>query len=441
MIESRKRRWDEEDAEEERLWKRHKQHLLHFCAAFMNTRSTNAPTVNGRRQRTGYMRPKYYVAVLGRKANSGPFLQHLLNSGPDTTDANFVAAFALDKEGFCDLVGLLVPAYNKYILYSKGSGLFSLELRRNNRGKPREVTCAMMTALLLSYLRRRKDLLELQPLCGFSLSTINDWVRFGLVVACEELEHHPDCAFQKYPIAQEREIMQAAICICESYKFKYLIGTFALLDGCKFGLQQPLAHLQERFYNGWLHKHCINNLIMFFPAGDIIYAVYDFPGTTHDQAIFDCSHLTQLLEDMDQDDGLTPTAHRHNVISDVGFNWYEHFDVAGDPRSKTIKGRLRRVRKANESQPREGVSELLFRVQRAYEQYYFRDLTAARQGVERGNGPLQKLWERLATRLPANMSGTRHLTIAACLLLLNFRVRWCGHLGTQISSVYGLEFV
>jgi hypothetical protein len=54
--------------------------------------------------------------------------------------------------------------------------------------------------------------------------------------------------------------------------------------------------------------------------------------------------------------GRTENAYLHNAAADVGFHWREHKNTYGDPRSKTIKGRLRRVRKKGELQPVRGIT-------------------------------------------------------------------------------------
>lgn len=89
-----------------------------------------------------------------------------------------------------------------------------------------------------------------------------------------------------------------------SDKYPLLSGTFAFLDGCKLESQRPCDSLQEEFYNGWQHKHCVNNMIAFSPAGDIIHAVYGARGTVHDQTVFNNSALPDLLQGMDQDNGV-----------------------------------------------------------------------------------------------------------------------------------------
>jgi hypothetical protein len=383
MIASRKRRWEEEDAEEERLWKRQKQQLICSYAVFRFWHPRNH-----RQRRIACMKGTYHAGVLSRNTISAPWLQHLLNPGQDTTDANFKHEFGFDKEGFRQLNDLLMPGYHRYILYSAGTGLFRLAYKTNNRGKPRVVPCEMMTALVLVFLRTKGHLKHIQPLCGYCLTAVSDWIKFALVVICQDLERHPDCAFQKFPTAQEREIMQSAV----RAKYDFLAGTFAFMDGCKLGIQKPPQDEQERWYNGWLHDHVANNVIVYSPGGDIIYAVCDFPGTAHDQAVFDCSHLSEILQAMDQDDGQTPNAHRHNIIADVGFTWHEHEDVPFDPRSKSIKGRMRRCLTVKECPPRQGVSEQLYQAQRAYEKIYFQQLTSARQSVEWGNGTWQKIF-------------------------------------------------
>jgi hypothetical protein len=96
--------------------------------------------------------------------------------------------------------------------------------------------------------------------------------------------------------------MQEAV----SFKYSLLAGTFAFLDGCKLQSQRPCDALQEVFYNGWQHKHCVDNMIVFSFAGDIIHAAYGARGTVHDQTVFNNSALPDLMQDMDQDNGLYP---------------------------------------------------------------------------------------------------------------------------------------
>jgi hypothetical protein len=45
-------------------------------------------------------------------------------------------------------------------------------------------------------------------------------------------------------------------------------------------------------------------MIAFSPAGDIIHAVYGARGTVHDQTVFNNSALPDLLQGMDQDNGV-----------------------------------------------------------------------------------------------------------------------------------------
>jgi hypothetical protein len=98
---ARKRRLEEEEEEEEKLNKRRRQYLVNMCAMIIEK---NAASRNGWRRATPYIRPKYHVGCLGRNSATSLFLQLLLNDGPEFTDNNFKAAFALDKTGFRDLV-------------------------------------------------------------------------------------------------------------------------------------------------------------------------------------------------------------------------------------------------------------------------------------------------------------------------------------------------
>ncbi len=39
---------------------------------------------------------------------------------------------------------------------------------------------------------------------------------------------------------------------------------------------------KSHFYNGWTHDHCVANLFLFTPDGQICAAYVNSPGTAHD---------------------------------------------------------------------------------------------------------------------------------------------------------------
>ncbi len=58
-----------------------------------------------------------------------------------------------------------------------------------------------------------------------------------------------------------------------------LRGTFGFVDGVHFPIcVPPDLEEQERYYNGWLSNHNVNNLLCFAPDGTIIFAVLNAPG-------------------------------------------------------------------------------------------------------------------------------------------------------------------
>ena len=67
----------------------------------------------------------------------------------------------------------------------------------------------------------------------------------------------------------ERDIMPKVT--CEMYPA--LVGTFGFIDDGKWKIQRSLPELQEKYWNGWLHNHCIYNVYVFSAVGDIIYDV------------------------------------------------------------------------------------------------------------------------------------------------------------------------
>jgi len=170
----------------------------------------------------------------------------------------------------------------------------------------------------------------------------------------------------------------------------YLWGS---VDGVKLTLKVPTDFdMQLKYYNGWLHKHCICNVILFDVNGMIRWATVNMEGTAHDSKV---SHFGGMYNMLMQNGEF-----RYNIVGDSAF--------------PNIPGLIRICKKIRHT-------------------YLGKLLSGFRQSAEWGMQIFQKYNKRLTVPLP--WDGDQRLVILIlAILLTNFRVT-CGS-GNQINTVF-----
>ena len=80
-------------------------------------------------------------------------------------------------------------------------------------------------------------------------------------------------------------------------KHPLLRDVWMTMDGLKLHLEaSPSCAIQNCFYNGWTHDHYMSNILIFSPAGTIVVACLNIPGSIHDLKITNWGNIYSKLE-------------------------------------------------------------------------------------------------------------------------------------------------
>jgi len=69
-------------------------------------------------------------------------------------------------------------------------------------------------------------------------------------------------------------------------------------DGLKLAFERSGdVIIQNMYYNGWMHSHCVTNLFVFAPDGLIGACIINVPGSVHDSTMAEISGIYTLLNE------------------------------------------------------------------------------------------------------------------------------------------------
>ncbi|QRV77090.1 DDE superfamily endonuclease [Ceratobasidium sp. AG-Ba] len=284
----------------------------------------------------------------------------------------------------------------------------------------RSLDAAGALGLMLHYLCSTSRFTALQQIFAIVPTVLSRYVHFGLPILLEFLKKIPEGVI-KWPSRDEMSEYSNVI----NARHSTINGAFGFVDGLKL----PVANssdpqVESANYNGWLHSHKINNILVFAPDGKflfelalyitnmnlgcIIYATINAPGSWHDarvaQDVYGCL--------------LNETPRGYFLIADTAFpklqiglqnKIHTPLKARTNLRHLTPGQRLRAIRYSN-------------------------SITSARQAVEWGMRAIQGAFGRLKMPLDANDTKWRQLVIETCLRMHNVRTRTVEI--NQIRTVY-----
>lgn len=303
-----------------------------------------------------------------------------------------------DEISFLELLGMSRSAFNtlKRVVFlhdiPKRTGRKGL---LNNHGK---------LGLLLFYLSSTMRLKELCLIFGITPSTASSIILEMLPKVTNILRKLPSSRI-KFPSHNKMQYY-ANLVFQRNPTVNNIIG---FVDGLSLKVQcSDFDEDQRRYYNGYYHDTCCNNVFAFAPDGKIIYACINFPGSLHDSQV--AARLSAL------------------VIEKIG-NFALCVDQ-GFPRSGELYGKF--VGPIDEK-TRENLSPILkSRLLREHNK-----CVSLRQSSEWGMRALQGSFSRLKSRLTSN-TRKRSQIIECIALLHNFRT---SHEGlNQIATVFNPEY-
>ena len=115
------------------------------------------------------------------------------------------------------------------------------------------------------------------------------------------------------------------------------------MDGLKLKLQRSAGQkIQERYYNGWTHDHCVTSVLCFCPDGTIRIAYFNCPGSFHDSHVADLGGIYDKLRNVYEKNG-------GKCSADSAFSSGEHFPfiIKSSPNPLNAEGPTQQARLEN----------------------------------------------------------------------------------------------
>jgi hypothetical protein len=132
----------------------------------------------------------------------------------------------------------------------------------------RSLDAAGALGLVLHYLSSTMREISLQQIFGLIPTTVSRYLAFSLKILLASLRDLPDARI-KWPRGEEFDDLTRLIVD----RHPRLWGAFGFIDGLKLPVQESSNdEIENATYNGWLHIHAINNVMVFAPDGKHITA-------------------------------------------------------------------------------------------------------------------------------------------------------------------------
>ncbi|GAB1523491.1 hypothetical protein RhiTH_006641 [Rhizoctonia solani] len=145
--------------------------------------------------------------------------------------------------------------------------------------------------VLLHYLSGTMNETSLQQIFALVPSVLTRYIHFLRQILALTLEKIPKARICWPKPDKMQEYLQAI-----QLRHPSVIGGFGFLDGLSLPIGASSdADIERSTYNGWLHLHCINNVLVFAPNGCVIAAKVNAPGSWHNSRT--AAHIYNLLQD------------------------------------------------------------------------------------------------------------------------------------------------
>ncbi|KAG6884246.1 hypothetical protein C0992_006667 [Termitomyces sp. T32_za158] len=114
---------------------------------------------------------------------------------------------------------------------------------------------------------------SLQQIFALTPSTLSRYLEFAQNILYKTLQGLPDGALS-FP-SREEEFKELSNLITARHPL--LEGAFGSIDGLSLPVEESDdPELENATYNGWKSDHCVNNVLVFSPKGDIMTATVHY---------------------------------------------------------------------------------------------------------------------------------------------------------------------
>ena len=317
-------------------------------------------------------------------------------------DQALITVTGFDHNAFETLMVMFRPYYCSYTPWTgQNDGRTFKRLRKPvalGTGRKRMISDHACLGLTLCWYRFRGPEFILQGWFGFTSTHCNVWLRFGRRMLFKTL-YKNDLAKVHYPSDEKIKQLQQLI----NARHPALKNVYATADGLKLYFQATTdVEEQNKFYNGWQHKHYITNLFVFSADGRIIKCVLNAPGSLHDSTLAEWGNVYNTMEEV-----YTRTGGKVCVDSAFQAQDADYLILSAEDLTKC-----------------KSAQEITEKVQ----------ATSLRQAAEWGMRAIQGSFPRLKDQIRYEEYGERRLTLKLLVLLYNFRLEMVGL--NQLRTVY-----
>jgi hypothetical protein len=280
------------------------------------------------------IRPDYSAAIslVGLKRSQW---RCMLSAKHDGTFYRYLKIYPFCFDQLCNEILQFVEMKQISINKTPNGYSFYDPIAINNRYNNRMMLVDLIGAALM-YLYSKSDFGILSLIFGLTTPNFRSNTQKGICILYDFLLTS-DKAKINIPSAEYRTTL--ANLVSKKYPTLQGLNVWATVDGCKLDIKTPVNPYKENAcYNGWLHKHCINNVLIMCMDGLFAAGALNYYGHHHDSSVALLGHIYDSI----------PT--NHNIAADSAFAKVNGIIPIDDTMvATTVEGEaLRCVRQASE---------------------------------------------------------------------------------------------
>ena len=163
---------------------------------------------------------------------------------------------------------------------------------KSKSGRKKLVQSFDCLGLVLSWTRTRGGMFVLQVIFGLSATTVSHYIRFGRRLLIEILKSNKQAEVKIPDVNKIQEYKRHVVS-----RHPALRNVWMTMDGVKLHIEQSQCFInQSRYYNSWTCDHYITNILGFCPAGTIVVACLNVPGSVHESMVCEWGNIYEQMD-------------------------------------------------------------------------------------------------------------------------------------------------
>ena len=210
-------------------------------------------------------------------------------------DQSLITITGLDFSVFGELMERFEPMYSQYSVAPVDGKYVKVKDKSGRRRLMKGEDCL---GLVLVWTRTRGSLTLLQVVFGMSRTGIENYLRFGILIKLLSRDVNSKIGV---PSRSRIEVYKEVI----KQRHPALEDVGLSMDGLRLASEAPGSFVvQNNYYNGWKHNHCVASIFVFAPDGTIIFMVTNCAGSQHDSTLADLGGIYEKLRVLYEETGV-----------------------------------------------------------------------------------------------------------------------------------------